>query len=84
MQITVEVTNEQITQALDRQVRVALGHYFQSREINQIVTDHVKQMLPLLLEESIKEISHEELKTLFLERLKVAVENKVKTRLKGL
>lgn len=84
MEIRVEVTEEQITQALDRQVRIALGHFFQTKEVNKLVTDHVKTLVPKLLLESIKEVPDEEIKALFMQKLKDALDSKVKTRLKGL
>jgi hypothetical protein len=84
MEIKVEVTDQQIKDALDRQARVALGHLFQTKEINKMVSDHVKLLVPKILEESIKEVPQEAIKELFLAKLQDALAVKVKTRLKGL
>ncbi len=52
--------------------------------MNKLVADHVKEIVPQLLTESLKAIPTEEIKSVFMTKLSEALEAKVKSRLKGL
>ena len=84
MEIKIEVTEEQIQEALDRQVRVALGHFFQSKEVNAYVIKKAKEIGYKLIDEATATFTLEGVKEMYLQRLQTEVDKKVKTKLKGL
>lgn len=80
----VKITQDMIDQAINRQVRVALAQLVETKEINDMIKKAAKEYFPTLIEKSINDVTPEEVKKMFLEKLQSALDKKVSIRLKGL
>ena len=80
MELKIEVTEEQIKEALDRQVRVALGHLFQTKEINDIVREHAKARFKDVLKQLDVQFPMEVIEEEYVKHMDKALVSLVRTR----
>jgi flagellar biosynthesis component FlhA len=80
----VKITQDMIDQAINRQVRVALAQLVETKEINDMIKKAAKEYFPIIIDKAINDVTPDEVKKMFLEKLQSALDKKVSIRLKGL
>lgn len=81
MKIEVEVTEAQVKEALDRQVRVVVGHMFETKEIQNVIQGYVRISLAQVMKEVTAEFPMETIRSMFALKLKEEVDKKVRNTL---